>query len=275
MQLWAKRQRTNMLKGSIYHKLDQAPTIASVRRKRPRQRQRHSRDLSSLLLLSLGYSLLLSPAVLSFTLPAFDGSRGGETALRPYLSRSPLHMVQTFGAPSSSSSDLPPPSSSQTSSRTEGLSRYFQAILSRTRDRQRFVTGRYPVLVSIVDNPTQKWLDKEKATSLVLINDTTIDKSLASFDRFQWIDAAERQELHNRYASMSLELLAEVHIPKPGYVQILSRQGAGSSAERVRNNGLTTRWNRWQNSTLYEKVFVDEFSKPEPTTPMDWRQQDR
>mmetsp|Transcript_110113 Transcript_110113/g.307858 ORF Transcript_110113/g.307858 Transcript_110113/m.307858 type:complete len:773 (-) Transcript_110113:37-2355(-) len=151
---------------------------------------------------------------------------------------SSLSMVQTMGS--------------------RGLSRYFQAILSRNRDRQRFVTGKYPVIVSVQENPTQKWLNKDSATSLLLVNDTTLDRSLASYDRFQWLDAVEQQELHDRYASISLELLAEVHMPKPGYVQILSSLGAGSSAEAVREHGSTTRWNRWQNSTLYQELFLDE-----------------
>lgn len=141
---------------------------------------------------------------------------------------------------------------------SRGLSRYFQAILSRNRDRQRFVTGKFPVIVSVQENPTQKWLNKDSATSLLLVNDTTLDRSLASYDRFQWLDAVEQQELHDRYASVSLELLAEVHMPKPGYVQILSSLGAGSSAEAVREHGSTTRWNRWQNSTLYQELFLDE-----------------
>jgi hypothetical protein len=140
---------------------------------------------------------------------------------------------------------------------SKGLSRYFQGILSRTRDRQRFVTGKYPVIVSVQENPTQKWLNKDSATSLLLVNDTTLDKSLASYDRFQWLDEVEREELHNRYASVSLELLAEVHMSKPGYVQVLSSLGAGASAEAVREYGSTTRWNRWQNSTLYKELFMD------------------
>lgn len=141
---------------------------------------------------------------------------------------------------------------------SKGLSRYFQGILSRTRDRQRFVTGKYPVIVSVQENPTQKWLNKDSATSLLLVNGTTLDKSLASYDRFQWLDEMEQQELHDRYASISLELLAEVHMPKPGYVQILSKLGAGASAEAVREYGSSTRWNRWQNSTLYQELFLDE-----------------
>lgn len=140
----------------------------------------------------------------------------------------------------------------------KGLSKYFQAILSRNGDRQRFVTGKYPVIVSVEENPTKRWLNKDRATSMLLVNETTVDKSLASYDRFQWLDDSERQELHDRYASLSLELLAEIHMPKPGYVQIMSSLGAGASAEVAQELGSTTRWNRWQNSSLYEGIIMDE-----------------
>ena len=141
---------------------------------------------------------------------------------------------------------------------SKGLSRYFQGILSRTRDRQRFVTGKYPVIVSVEENPTQKWLNRDSATSLLLVNDTTLDKSLASYDRFQWLDDVERHELHDRYASISLELLAEIHMTRPGYVHILPRHGPGASANKVRAYGSSTRWNRFENSTLYQEVFLNE-----------------
>jgi hypothetical protein len=110
----------------------------------------------------------------------------------------------------------------------------------------------------VEENPTQKWLNRDSATSLLLVNDTSLDKSLASYDRFQWLDDVERQELHDRYASISLELLAEVHMTRPGYVHILPNQGAGASAETVRQFGSSTRWNRFENSTLYQELFLDE-----------------
>ena len=150
---------------------------------------------------------------------------------------------------------------------SKGLSRYFQGILSRTRDRQRFVTGKYPVIVSVEENPTQKWLNRDSATSLLLVNDTTLDKSLASYDRFQWLDDVERHELHDRYASISLELLAEIHMTRPGYVHILPRQGPGASAEKLRAYGSTTRWNRFENSTLYQELFLDEILNLPVDTP--------
>ena len=97
-------------------------------------------------------------------------------------------------------------------------------------------------------------------TAYVLVNDTTIDKSLASYDRFQWLDEHERSVLHGRYTSVSMELLAEIHMIKPGYLQILSSDGAGSSAAALRNIDSSTNqnwkygWNRKKNSALYQEL---------------------
>jgi hypothetical protein len=123
-------------------------------------------------------------------------------------------------------------------SNLQGLSRSFQNMFSRsTTERQRFVTGQYPVIVSVIENPTLKWLNlgrSDISTAVVLVNGTTIDRSLASFDRYQWLDDEERQELHDRYATVSMELLAEINLAKPGYLQILSRDGGpGSAASRM------------------------------------------
>jgi len=135
-----------------------------------------------------------------------------------------------------------------------GLSRRFQNILQRSNsNRQSFVTGKYPVIVSLVDNPTQKWLNKEGATSLLLVNNTILSQSLASLDRFHWFDDRDNKEDSN---CLSIELLAEIYIPKPGYLQILPRQAAGWSAERLRKLGgpyLT----RWRRSAIYEEVALD------------------
>jgi hypothetical protein len=148
-----------------------------------------------------------------------------------------------------------------------GLSKYYQGILSRTNRRQRFVTGKYPLIVTIEENPTLKWLnlgrtEQNMATSQVLVNETKLDRSLASYDRFQWIDEEERKELHNRYATVSLELLAEVHIPKPGYLHILPSHGAGASAKLVRKLDSTTRWNRWSNNALYQELEDIQWNAP-------------
>lgn len=150
----------------------------------------------------------------------------------------------------------------------EGLSPYFQGILSRTNVRQRFVTGRYPLMIDVKENPTAKWLnlgrmgENRRATTFVLVNETTIDRSLASYDRFQWIDQEDRVELNNRYEAVSLELLAEINIPKPGYLNILPADGPGASATEARALQSTTRWNLWRNSALYRELEENQWSAP-------------
>jgi hypothetical protein len=157
----------------------------------------------------------------------------------------------------------------------DGFSRSFQSILSRTNnERQRFVTGRFPIVITTEDSPTLKWLKLGKrtpgkniggsssngghdvSTTQLLVNGTTIDRSLASYDRFQWLDEKERCELHDRYATVSMELLAEIYIGKPGYLNILPSNGAGSSTALSRitgKDGTTKPWNRWRrdNDALY------------------------
>jgi hypothetical protein len=147
----------------------------------------------------------------------------------------------------------------------EGLSRYYQSILSRTNNRQRFVTGKYPAIVSVQEDPTRKWLALgrgDTATTHVLVNGTSIDRSLASYDRLQWLDDDEREELHDRYASVSMELLAEIHMVKPGYVNILSSDGAGSSAAALRNADSTTRWNWNRKPALPDELEDSKWQSP-------------
>lgn len=110
------------------------------------------------------------------------------------------------------------------------LSRAHRSMLANTStsSRQRFVTGKYPLYVTVQQNPTRKWLGL--AESQIYLNGTQIDKSLASYDVFHWLDnEEERKELHGEYELLSLELVAEIHVRRPGYVNILPRRGAGSS----------------------------------------------
>lgn len=115
-----------------------------------------------------------------------------------------------------------------------GLSKFHLSILSRTEDRQRFVTGRYPVYLQIKENPTRKWLNMGRkvpaATTEILVNGTAPARSLASFGRFQWLDDAERILEQQEYGMVSVELLAEINIDRPGYLQILDANGAGARA---------------------------------------------
>lgn len=139
---------------------------------------------------------------------------------------------------------------------SQGLSKFHQSLLSQNSDRQRFVTGKYPLRITVQDNPTRKWLGMGRpvATAHLLVNGTSADRSLASFDRFQWIDDEERQELADRYSLVSLELLAEINVKRPGYINVLPAHGAGSSAslQRARN---AVSWNNWKrNSLVYQHL---------------------
>lgn len=186
------------------------------------------------------------PMAFAFTNTPAAPSPSGRFRSRLFLSAS---LAEEEGLSSSSSSSSSGEGLARYSG--EGLSRYYQSILSRTSNRQRFVTGKYPVIVSVQEDPTRKWLALGRrgdtaATTHVLVNGTSIDRSLASYDRLQWLDDDEREELYNPYISVSMELLAEIHMVKPGYVNILSSDGAGSSAAALRNTDSTTGWNRWK-----------------------------
>ncbi|KAK1738945.1 hypothetical protein QTG54_010261 [Skeletonema marinoi] len=54
------------------------------------------------------------------------------------------------------------------------------------------------------------------AESQICLNGTNIEKSLASYDIFHWLEEDERRELHGDYELLSMELLAEIHVKKPG-----------------------------------------------------------
>ena len=64
------------------------------------------------------------------------------------------------------------------------LSKAHHSIMSKTSNmrRQRFVTGKYPLYVSVKQNPTNKWLGL--AESQIYLNGVPIEKSLASYDIF-------------------------------------------------------------------------------------------
>ena len=128
-------------------------------------------------------------------------------------------------------------------STTDGLSKFHRNILATTTIRQRCVTGKYPLRISITENPTRKWLLSSSSsasspssrtstsTSKMLVNGTSIDRSIASFDRYQWLDENEQIKLHRNHTLMSIELLAEIHVKKPGYVNVLPAGGAGDMAQ--------------------------------------------
>lgn len=223
----------------------------------------------------LAVSTVLSPVVQAFAplshgiYPTFGSSscsRGRNTFVAPYLSASVTAPDgDVFSSDGSSSLDvqnnalydkfitLSTLRGTTPSLGKQGLSRFHQSILSRSTDRQRLVTGKDPLLITVEDNPTRKWLglgrDETAATSHLLVNGTTVERSAASFDRFQWIDDDERKELHERYAMVSLELIAEVYVKKPGYLNVLPSSGAGSTSALRRAVEKSTAWNRYTGSS--------------------------
>ena len=147
--------------------------------------------------------------------------------------------------------------------RLQGLSKYHQSILSRmAHERQRFVSGKFPVVVEATETPTLRWLGRGKtsaaASQVLLVNGTSVERSLASYDRFQWLDDEERAELHDKYALVSWELLAVISLPKPGYVTVLPGYGAGSTAASARFLESTSRWDRWKRGG---QVLLDELEE--------------
>jgi hypothetical protein len=143
----------------------------------------------------------------------------------------------------------------------DGLSNIYQNILSRTSGRQRFVTGKDPLLITVEENPTRRWI-KNTGTASILINGTSVDKSLASVEKFQWVEVDERQQLLDQYAMVSMELIGEINMKKPGYINVLPTTAAGATAAVRRAAGAGDAWNRWQNSALMEQLEKDHLQGP-------------
>jgi len=126
------------------------------------------------------------------------------------------------GVLSSSSLSLP--------SSLEGLSKYHQRLM-KTR-RQRVVTGRYPLFLSVQNCPTRKWLGKVHQKQQLLVNGTIVERSVASFQRFHWLDEEDgvpktAKNDHNDEVGTRLhpqvwtiELLAELSTRKPAYLHL-------------------------------------------------------
>eukprot|EP00578_Thalassiosira_sp_NH16_P014276 CAMPEP_0181112156 /NCGR_PEP_ID=MMETSP1071-20121207/19666_1 /TAXON_ID=35127 /ORGANISM="Thalassiosira sp., Strain NH16" /LENGTH=753 /DNA_ID=CAMNT_0023196113 /DNA_START=505 /DNA_END=2763 /DNA_ORIENTATION=- len=127
------------------------------------------------------------------------------------------------------------------------LSKAHHSMMAKTSNmrRQRFVTGKYPLYVSVKQNPTLTWLGL--AESQIYLNGTSIENSLASYDIFHWLDDEERRKLHGDYEFLSLELLAEIHMKNPGYVNILPKGGAGMSlTQSEEDDGIFGKWKSWK-----------------------------
>ena len=105
----------------------------------------------------------------------------------------PWHRQQQHASTQLRESLLSSSSSPRSNNRLDGLSKFHQSILQRTTSRQRFVTGRYPLTVTLKNNPTRKWLGGTAAETEILVNGTTPMRSLASLDRFLWIDDVQER----------------------------------------------------------------------------------
>ena len=150
------------------------------------------------------------------------------------------------------SDDKPLKKSGRFQPSADGLSKFHRSILASTAKRQRCVTGEFPLRITIEENPTRKWLSSGSSSSQMLVNGTSVDRSLASFDRFQWLDEDEQERLHNDNALVSLELLAEINVRKPGYVNILQ-----TSTPVPKNHGVEwkSRWKHPQSKLEQENKF--------------------
>ncbi|KAL7440168.1 hypothetical protein ACHAXM_007054 [Skeletonema potamos] len=181
------------------------------------------------------------------------------------------NMVNGLGEKLLDKSNTPKQQRTTSSSSQSSLSRISKAhrsMMAKTSNmrRQRFVTGKYPLYVTVKQNPTKKWLGL--AESQIYLNGTNIEKSLASYDIFHWLDENERRELHGDYELLSMELLAEIHVKKPGYVNILPKRGAGSSL----TSPPLFDWKSWK---LRDSIDGDEENLPSFGDEEDLSERDR
>lgn len=86
---------------------------------------------------------------------------------------------------------------------------------------------------------------------------TSLEKSLASYDIFHWLTNTERQELHGDYEFLSVELLAEIHVKKPGYVNILPKKGAGRGILKSAEADGMFSWKSWKSRKLNQFIGND------------------
>jgi len=86
------------------------------------------------------------------------------------------------------------------------------------KSRQRFITGSYPLLVSMLSNPKRKYLKHDLTDTQVLINGTSIENSLASIDQLSWLEPKDEP-------SLSIELVGEITTKHPAYLRIMKSFG--------------------------------------------------
>jgi len=148
---------------------------------------------------------------------------------------------------------------------TEGLSKSFRNMAASTTRRQRCVTGKFPLYITVEENPTRRWLfsgttksSNSIATLRLLVNGTSIDRSVASYDRFKWLDGEERVILNEEYALLTLELLGEINVKNPGYVNIMPKISAGF--KKLHLGGWT---NQWMSRNRLTDTYLSQLSVQE------------
>ena len=94
----------------------------------------------------------------------------------------------------------------------------------------------------------------------MLVNGTAPARSLASLDRWNWLDDDERQELADSCGMISLELIAEIHTERPGYLRILSSESAGNAAAALQRPAFAHKLIEVPNRSLRERLWVTGFS---------------
>ena len=144
------------------------------------------------------------------------------------------------------------------------LSKAHHSMLSKSTNmrRQRFVTGKYPLYISVLQNPTNKWLGL--ASSQIYLNGTSIDKSLASTNIYNWLNNKERRNLVDEYELLNIELLAEIYVKKPGYVNILPKGGAGRSLSSLEGNNDGDKpffWKSWKTRRREDDVIKSKLDE--------------
>ena len=147
-----------------------------------------------------------------------------------------------------------------------GLSKFHQRLLSFHSKRQRFVTGKYPLLVSVQNCPTRRWLGK--STSQLLVNGTAVESSVASYERLSWLDADDDDE-DDDDDILTMELIAEIsYSRKPAYIHLIPSSDTNKKNTQVlwaSHFSLTSRYGRitsFDTATGSRKTIPSLFAWP-------------
>jgi len=135
----------------------------------------------------------------------------------------------------------------------DGISNAYHNVFRQTLGRQRFVTGRDPLLITVKATPIRRWI-KHAVTASILVRRTKPDESsMAIVANTQLVDHKCRNPL-NQLVKLSVELIGEINVKKPGHINVLPSNTAGLTASVRAVVGVGDAWNRWQNSALMEQL---------------------